>query len=106
MLKPHPLDKFLFVAFNAYKDCFEDWHKDRIRNDALYNKWMSTKDISERTPYTLYEVRRDLKKLEEMGLVAANRTYKNCTQWAFPIKGFKQSRFTDYYVKENSPKQL
>ena len=68
---------------------FKDWNR--------YWKWISTWEITSKTPHDARKARKILNDLENAGFVHSKRSSNN-TRWALnEIEGFKQHEYYDYY---------
>ncbi len=77
----------------------EDDSKEYRKDWNYYSKWIHTSHIANDLSISSEIARRKLSKLEELGLVIADR-HPHFICWAAKhIKGFKQHQFLDYYEK-------
>jgi len=80
------------------KEDNRDWQS-KHEGKALYWKEVPTYRIASEMGVPTNKARRELKKLEKLGYVTANRSYSNSTSWSTKIEGFEQHMYKDYYVK-------
>lgn len=99
------MQKYLEILTQMFLEEVEEhdnrsWqHKDQ--GITLYSKDIPTFRIASRMGVKTDKARRELKKLEVLGYVKANRSHNNSTRWSVvTIPGFKQHKYADYYCRE------
>lgn len=65
-----------------------------------YYNDVGTSEIAAKLGIKTDKARRELKKLEALGLVKANRSYLNYTRWTTDIPGYKDYKYAGYSCRE------